>query len=170
MSAPPILAQWDGEYFIPNRNFKKTCDANFVVGQVYKIETVEERSMRSHRRYFAIVNETWKNLPDHLPEQFPTSEHLRKFMLCKIGEAYEQTIVCSSKEEARRTSKTIKTIDDYSIVTLKDNIVIVHTAKSQAFKAMDKKAFKLCSDRILDLCAEMIGVDPEALENHARAA
>lgn len=169
MSAPPILAIWEGDCFRPKANFRKTCDTHFVVGEVYKIETIEERSMKAHRRYFAIVNETWASLPDHLLERFPTPVHLRKYMLIKVGEFIRVEISCDSKKEAARALTTARILDEFCIAEVKENIVIIYKAKSQAFKAMDKKEFKLCTERILDLCSELIGAEPKDLDQHVRS-
>jgi len=126
--------------------------------------------MKAHRRYFAIVNETWKNLPEDLRERFPTSEHLRKYMLIKVGEFIRVEIACDSKREAARAITSARILDEYCVAEVKENIVVIWKAKSQAFKSMDKAEFKLCTDRVLDLCAELIGVEPQELDKHARAS
>jgi hypothetical protein len=60
-----ILMTWDGETMTPlNRTWAGRADKQFVVGETYFVEAMHERSMASHRQYFASLNEAWRNLPE----------------------------------------------------------------------------------------------------------
>lgn len=158
MAALPFT--WTGEAMIPARGFAKRCDAEFIVGVVYHLEAMEERSAASHRHYFAAVNEAWQNLPETMVEQFPTSEHLRKWCLIRAGYHQSRDIVVSSKAEAQRLAAFIKPMDSYAVVVARAAVVTVYTAESQSQKAMGKERFQESKDAVLSLLAAMVGTDP----------
>ena len=162
-----ILFEWDGEAMVPRKGFAKRCDETYVVGEIYRMEVREERSLISHRHFFASVHEAWLNLPEALSERFATPEHLRKYALIKSGFRDERSFACGSKAEARRLAAFMQPFDDYAVVVVRESTVIAYTAKSQSMKAMGKKDFQRSKDAVLGVCAEMIGVQPEALENKA---
>jgi hypothetical protein len=166
-SDEPLLMQWNGEAFAPHRRHYKRIDAEFVIGEVYTFVPYEERSAKSHAHYFACVAEAWKNLPDGLAEQFPTSEHLRKFALIKAGYADSQTFTAASKAEALRLAAFLRPVDGYSIITTEGATVTRWTAKSQSTRAMGGKVFQESKDKVLDVLAAMIEVNRPQLETAA---
>lgn len=168
MSALPF--RWTGEAMEPLRGFQRRADTAFVVGQVYRLDVVEDRSAASHRHFFAAVNEAWSNLPEHLVERFPSPEHLRKWALCKAGFADSRQIVASSKAEAIRLAAFIRPMDEFAVVTVSDAVVTVWTARSQSARAMSKAEFQASKDGVLRVVSELIGVEPDALSKHAEAA
>jgi len=171
MSAAPILFQWTGEAMAPHPRFRRECDASFVVGENYRLAVQEHRSQANHNHYFAAIQEAWMNLPDLMAERFPTTEHLRKYALIKAGYRDERSIVCNSKAEAQRIAAFIKPMDEFAVVTTHEAVVTVWTAKSQSKAAMGKQVFQESKNKVLDVLAEMIGVQPETLtRNVGRAA
>jgi len=159
-----IITRWTGEAFAPLPHFRKRCDMDLVIGEVYRLTIQEERSDVSHRHYFAAVHEAWINLPEDQAERWPSSEHLRKWCLIRAGYSDQRQIVCASKAEAQRVRAFIAPMDDYAIVTAQEAVVTVFTAKSQSTKAMGRKEFQESKQRVLDMLAEMIGVRPAELE------
>lgn len=171
MTAAPILFQWSGEAMVPHPRFRRECDASFVVGENYRLAVQEHRSQANHNHYFAAIHEAWMNLPDLMAEWFPTTEHLRKYALIKAGYRDERSIVCNSKAEAQRLAAFIKPMDEFAVVTTHEAVVTVWTAKSQSKAAMGKQVFQESKSKVLDVLAEMIGVQPETLtKNVGRAA
>ena len=168
MTSLPIMAEWDGEGFRPLPRFRKQCDAEFVVGERYRLETVEERSAASHRAYFATVNEAWANLPEDQADRFPTPTHLRKFALIKCGFADERQIVCRSAAEAVRLSAFIAPMDAYALVVARGPVVTVWCAKSQSLRAMNKDEFLRSQNAVREFIAAMIGVPAETLASPAK--
>lgn len=169
MTGPiPMDFDWDGEAMVPRR--PKLADRYYVVGETYRLAPYEERSMRSHRYYFASVNEAHKNLPDDLAERFPTADHLRKFALIKAGFRDERSIVAGSKAEAQRLAAFIKPMDEYAVVTVREAVITVYTPKSQSVRAMGKKAFRESADKVLDVISAMIGTDSDTLQRNAGQA
>lgn len=161
------IFRWDGESMVPLR--PKLADRDFVIGEAYHLEVVEERSAKSHRHYFASLNEAWQNLPDTALERLPTSEHLRKFALIKTGYHDSKSIVASSKAEAQRFAAFVRPAEEFCIITVEGATVTVFTAKSQSQKAMGKEMFQASKDAVLAYVSALIGVDRQELER-ARAA
>lgn len=147
----------------PAPGFLKRCAEMFVIGQRYVMEALEERSMRSHRHYFALIREAWENLPDEKVERYPTPEHLRKHALIRTGYRQERQFVCSSKAEAQRVAAFIDPMDLYSLVTFREQVVTVYTARSQSTRAMGKDEFQLSKDAVIGWIAQELKVSPEAL-------
>jgi hypothetical protein len=169
MSAPPPLQfEWDGEAMRPLH--QNLADRHFVVGERYQLEVREDRSSASHRHYFSCIAEAHNNLPDHLVEQLPTSEHLRKYALIKTGHADRDSIVCASKAEALRVAAFVRPMNEFAVVTLEGASVTVWTAKSQSIRAMGKAAFEKSKSDVLDFVASLIGTDSATLQRHTNEA
>ena len=139
-------------------------------GETYLLETVLERSSRSHNHYFACLQDGWLNLPDHLAPHFPDAEHLRAYLLIKAGYYTTRTITCADRKEALRVAAFVRPMDDFSIVSTNGNIVQVFTARSQSSRAMRRKEFQESKDAVLNALADMIGVGPKALQDNAGQA
>lgn len=165
---PPIVFDWDGEAMVPRH--PGLADRHYVVGQSYRLIPHEDRSVRSHRHYFACINDAWSNLPEHLAERLPTPDHLRKYALIKAGYRDERSIVAASKAEAQRLAAFMKPMDDYAVIVAREAVVTVYTAKSQSMKAMGKKTFMASKDAVLDVLSQMIGTSREALAKNAQRA
>lgn len=164
----PILFRWQGDGFVPaSSHWAKMADREYVVGELYRMAPVEERSSATHNHFFALVSEAWKNLPEELLAEFPSSEHLRKKLLVKTGYADERSIVCASKAEAQRVAAFIRPMDEYAVVIVREAVVRVYTAQSQSNRAMGKHAFQASKEAVLNALADLLGVEPGEL---ARAA
>ena len=157
----PQWFQWSGDAMVPLN--PKACDRQYVVGERYRLDHVEERSAATHAHFFACVNDAWENLPDNIAARVASPEHLRKFALIRTGYRDERSIVCSSKAEAQRLASFIKPMDDFAIVTTSEATVTVWTAKSQSMRAMGKKEFQASKDAVLDYLARMIGTTADQL-------
>jgi hypothetical protein len=154
----------------PGNYWPVQADKRFVVGMQYRLVEFHDRSETSHRHYFAALHDAWQSLSDEQVERFPTSEHLRKWALIKAGYADERSIVGASKAEAQRIAAFVKPMDDYAVVTAKDAVVTVYTAKSQSMKAMGKRDFEESKQAVLGIVSEMIGVKPDELRRQAGQA
>ncbi|MBK5958055.1 hypothetical protein CCR97_07970 [Rhodoplanes elegans] len=163
-------ARWDGDGFVVLNSFRKRADQDFVVGEVYNLEVVEQRSAKSHRFYFAALTEAWRNLPEHMADQFPNPEALRKWALIKAGYCDERSIVCASKAEAHRVAAFVGPMDEFAVVTVSEAVVSVYTAKSQSMRAMGGKVFNESKQRVLDIVSGLIGTTSVALTSQAENA
>lgn len=171
MSAPaPMPFEWTGEEFRPVGRFRKVCDAAFVVGQKYMLLEHQERSSASHAFFFATLHDMWLSLPDESSERFPTEDHLRRYALIKTGFADCRQMVASSKAEAQRWGAFLRPCDQYAVITVKDCVVTVWTARSQSMKAMGRKDFEASKNAVLDYVAGLLGVEPKQLEREAGKA
>jgi hypothetical protein len=165
-----LPCRWTGEAFEPLPGFRKRADAAFVVGQVYHMEPIEERSARTHKHYFFCINEAWQSMPEDFAERFPTPEALRKFALIKAGFADSRQIVAASKAEALRLAAFIRPMDEYAVVSVSGAVVTVWTAQSQSMRAMGKDRFKASKDGVLAAIEELLDLDPGTLGKQREAA
>ena len=168
----PIVFDWTDEGVMrPKCGFSKLCDKQYVVGESYRLEVVEQRSMQSHNHYFAVVEEAWRNLPETIADRWPTAEHLRKWALVQAGYRDEATFVCKTKAEALRFAAFMRSLEEYAVVVVDRCIVTRCVAKSQSLRAMPGKEFQASKVAVLDVLAKLIGVSSEDLKrNAARAA
>ena len=167
----PLLYRWSGEAMEPaNPRFAREANKAFVVGETYTLEEIEHRSMRSHRHYFAAINDAWENLPERFAGEFPTPEHLRKRALIEAGYRDERTIVASSKAEALRVAAFIRPMDEYALVSVSGAAVVVWTAKSQNLRAMDARTFAQSKEAVLMVLARMLETTPDQLRDNAGRA
>lgn len=164
----PIMFVWTDDGVMRPLH-ARIADREFAVGEKYVLAPYEERSSASHNHAFAWLKEAWQSLPEHLAERFPTSKHLRKWALIRAGYSDSHTIVCSSKAEAVRIAAFIRPMDEFAVVIVQNATVTRYTAKSQSKKAMGAKTFYESKERIMEVVARMIGVEPQELP-HARAA
>jgi hypothetical protein len=156
----PIALIWNGEAFEPaNKFWARKCDERFVVGQNYSMDEIHQRSQASHAHYFATLHDIWQSLPEHMQEQFPTEEHMRKYALIRTGYHTMTQHVCKSNAEADRMAAAIKPYDAYQLVTVKDSIVTVYHALSQDLRSMNKGQFLKSKQDVLDWCGDLIGAE-----------
>ena len=158
----PILFRWNGEAMEPLQRFHNIVNEQFVVGQVYRMDAIEERSQASHSHYFASIHDRWMSLPEQYGGRFPTEAHLRKWALIKAGYHDQRTFVCATKAEAQRMAAWVKPIDEFAVVMVREATVTVYTAKSQSVRAMGKHEFQDSKQRVLDVLDEMLGLIPAA--------
>lgn len=170
MSTAPLHCRWTGDSFTPIGRSAKDADAVFVIGERYTLVEVQDRSMASHRHFFASLYEAWKNLSDEQMERWPTSEHLRAYALIKTGYAAQRQFVAASKAEALRFAAFLRPINEYALITVSDCVVSEWTAESQSCRAMGKQRFNESKQATLDYVAGLIGVSADDLANNAGRA
>ena len=166
----PLWFSWDGESLRPLLRFADRARKQFVVGDKYPMVIHEERSGASHRQYFAAVHEGWSQLPESIAHRWPSSEHLRKWCLVRAGFADEQSIVCSSQEQANEVAAFARPLDGYAVITVKGPVCTVYRAKSQSHRAMNKADFESSKHAVLDLISDLVGIDADTLSKNAGQA
>lgn len=141
----------------------RAADERFVVGEIYRCDVIEERSIATHNHFFAQLHDQWMSLPDHLAVQFPTADTLRKHALIMTGFRRERKFVASSEKEARKLAAFLKpqtSDDDYAIVSLAGTAVVEWKAQSQSRQAMPEKGrFQASKVAVLEYVDEMLGVE-----------
>lgn len=171
MTIPPIKFIWDGESLTPSRQFMaRLADQHLVIGETYTMVEHHERSMKSHNHFFASVAEAWGNLPDHMLDEFPSPEHLRKKALIRKGYCDERSIVCASKAEAMRLAAFMKPMDDYAIIVAREAVVTVYTAKSQKIKAMGARDFQKSKEDVFAFIDGLLNLPAGASQKHTGRA
>lgn len=164
----PVFLKWTGEAFIPEPAFKNLCAAQYAVGEVYPMLPVEERSQSSHNHYFAAVAEGFNNLSEENAKRFPTSEHLRHWALVQCGYCSETNYVMANSKEARKLAAELRRKSPYSVLSIRDNVVIEWEAESQSKAAMKKDPFEKSKRDVLDLVASMARTTPAQLYKEGR--
>lgn len=160
----PMVWMWNGETMEPHRRFVGHANRDFVVGEHYRLNAVEERSLASHNQYFAAVHDRWLSLPDEMVMQFPTEEILRKHALIMTGYRRERKFVASSREEARKLAAWLKADQDgYAIISVHENVVVEWKALSQSLKGMPTKGqFQASKAAVLEWLDGLLGIEAEA--------
>lgn len=169
MISGPIVMRWEGDVMRPLGRFAAEADRRYVIGQAYAMDEIQERSSASHAHYFAVLKEAWQSLPETLTDRFPTPEHLRKFALVKAGFRDERTVLCGSRAEAQRVAAFIAPMDEFAVVSVSGTAVILLTPKSQSMRAMGKTDFEASKAKVLEVIADMLGVEPDRLSSAAGA-
>jgi len=165
MTSPPLAFRWDGEVFRPLR--PKKADEYFAIGEVYWLEESSERSLASHQHQFAWLNAAWTNLPEPLMDTFPTSEHLRKAALIACGWHTQTILDAGNARAAADIARYIRSQDDFISVTVRGKTVTVRKARSQRMHGLDrmsKAEFQKSKDDIIGWVSQLIGVEPDLLE------
>jgi hypothetical protein len=168
--ALPYRYEGEGVFRATRRTFAMRADDQYVIGEVYQMAPVEERSAVSHRHEFAWLREAWMQLPDNLAPVYPTPEHLRKRALIEVGWYNEQAIDAESNAAALRVAAFIRGREEFSVVIVERSTVLVRTAKSQSVRAMGRKDFQDSKTAIMEIVSDLIGVSPDALQRNAGAA
>ena len=166
----PLTFSWDGECMKPLRGFARVADRQFVVGENYTMEVVQQRSSPSHRHYFACINEAFANLPESQAGRFASPDHLRKWALIRAGFRQETKYVAQSKAEALRFGSFLRSLDEFALVDVSGKVATLYTAKSQSYAEMSRKEFQQSKDAVLDVIAQLINVSKDELTASAGKA
>ncbi len=167
----PTVYRWNGVAMLPKAESLPLCIRQFTVDEEYRLTVEEERSVASHKHYFAAVHEAWQNLPEHLASHFPTAERLRHWCLVKCGYAAEQNIVLETMRDAERFAEYVAEYrGDDTFVKREGNVIKIWTAKSQSTRAMDKDEFQVSKSAVLELLSDMIGTSVTELKKNAGKA
>lgn len=162
--------RWANGGFFPTTRFSERAREEFVDGAVYWMGVDPERTERSHNHEFAWVAEAWRSLPDAIAADYPNPEMLRKKALIATGWCNIKDHACASRAEAQRLARALQAeLDEYVVVIVRDDVVRVCRAKSQAKNRMKAAQFQQSKTDILRWISDLLGVDPESL-SRARAA
>lgn len=168
MSAAPLTYSYegDGEFRAVGPAMQRRADDHFVVGQRYQLTEHEDRSMRSHNHYFALIGEAWQSMPDHLIDEYPSPEHLRAKMLIKAGYANHADFVCTDRRDVMNV-RALALRNPYAVVSVNDGVVRVFEPQSQSRKAMGKQRFAESKEAVLNAIADLLQANPDDLRGAA---
>jgi len=162
MSVASLLQyRWLGDKMVPLDRCLSLARQQFEDGEVYTLQ--RGRSDKSHSHEFAWLHDAWQSLPEDIADEYPTIEHLRKRALIQAGFYDEEILDIGSKAGAERMYRREKARDDFALVILRGNYVVVRTAKSQSRRAMGGADFQASKTAIMEIIAGMISVAPDAL-------
>ncbi len=165
----PVPCIWNGEAFVPLRQFAVRCAEQFKIGERYRMVEFDDASSASRNHYFAALHEAWLNLPHDVAGEFMNEDHFRKWCLIRTGYFDERKIVCVSPAEALRVATDFT--GDYDMVLVEGRVVVIRTAKTQKSRVMGAKDFQVSKTAVLDYAASLIGVTVDTLaKNAGRAA
>lgn len=163
-----LLFIWQGDGFTPaSPHWQRHADEQLVVGERYFLEVRHERSTATHAHQFAWLHDAWLNLPERLSDLYPTPEHLRKRALIDAGYYNETAVDCGSNAAAVRVAAMARALDDFAVAIVRGPTVLVRRAKSQSYRAMDRKEFQASKAAIMETIAAMIGTNIEHLQRSA---
>lgn len=167
----PVPMIWKDGVFTPATSYQaKRCAEHFQEGQRVFLVEHQERSTQSHQHFFASLRDAWLNLPEDIAHEFPTVEKFRATGLISTGFYHERRVLCASPEEAQRVAAFIAPINELAIVSVHGCAVVERTAKSQSYRAMDKKEFRASKDAVLAWAWALCGVDAETGNREAGRA
>jgi hypothetical protein len=170
---------------VPQPRYDNVAKRQFADGETYTLQPVEERSMASHRQYFAAINDAWHNLPERLfyltdkdgkfrldehdqkIVRWPTPEHFRKDLLIMANWCDVKEFPMPTHERALELGKWIRPEAEYAKIEIVGNMVVVKRAKSQSLAAMKKQAFEDSRRDVLALAEAMTGTPVKTMMKEA---
>jgi hypothetical protein len=150
---------------VPQR--PELAERQFVPDHKYLLEAHHERSHQRHKAYFASLHEAWSSLGS---DQWPTSEHLRKWALIKTGWRDERVFACDSSAQAERMAVWLRPFDTFAVIAVDGLLVRVWTAVSQSYKTMARDDFNQSMEDVLTEVAALLGVPTDILKAQGELA
>ena len=155
----PLIYMGDGDFRASSPYHIRRCNQLYGQGELVTVEAISERSMASHRHYFAEVEDLWETLPETLAGDFPSSTSLRKFALIKAGYCKQRRLVLPTHEDAKEAALMINELDSYALCDVAGCTLTVWVARSQSLKAMGREEFEKSKADVLDVIRKLIGPD-----------
>lgn len=108
------------------------------IGDILKAKALDERNVLHHRKFFALINVVFDNMPEQYDRHFPTRDDLRHELIKRAGFYNEYTDLKGKKQ---------------------------FRAESMSFDNMSQKRFEELYDRVLDVVVKWFAFDREILES-----
>lgn len=166
------------------RNYEmRWCDDNLIDGAEYwvTIKPISYRGSGFEKAYHIAVNRAFSNMPENeFKDHFPTADHFRHYLLCKLGYCTHDMVGPFETEEAAQaeTGKRRRTKggrqDTYILTTRKGTMVNIYESWSQAHDSTtlspihNKEEFVKSAHAVLDHLAEMLGCTRDELMEDTR--
>jgi hypothetical protein len=163
----PILVVRVDNSLVPLPRFQRMFDEIYAVNEEYPIIVSEERSMASHRGYFAQIKEAYNNLAEEYANGFPSPEHLRAAALVEAGYCTEANYVMDSPKEAKHLGIMLRKLSPLAIIRISGNVVKHFEAESQSVNAMKKERFEASKKAVLDIVSSMARTTTTELRKNA---
>ena len=169
--AKEIPAIWNGMAFVPDGNSARDAACrSYRMGQPVTLFVMQERTERTHNHQFAWLDDAVENMPERFDGEpwAASAEHLRKYALISTGFFNVKSIATDGQAEAERWAAVMQSLDPFSVVAIRGDVVHLFTAQSQSMKAMGKERFQRSKTAILNFVANIIGTTPEELARKGR--
>jgi len=163
----PILMVRVDNSLVPLPRFQRMFDEMYAVGEEHAVAISEERSMSSHRGYFAQIKEAYDNLAEEYANGFPSPEHLRAAALVEAGYCTEANYVMDSPKEAKALGIALRRMSPLAIIRISGNVVKHFEAESQSCAAMKREKFEASKRAVLQIVASMARTTPAELKKNA---
>lgn len=124
----------------------------------------QPRSSDDHRRFFGLVKAAFEQWPEGNEFQPDNAEHLRAFLLCKVG--HRNTTVIETEEPASAVlvvEAAFRAASSYAFVRPYGAGLAVYAPKSISWDEMDQKKFWPIRDAVSAVIEQVIGVSADQL-------
>lgn len=136
---------------VPEPRFNALCARQYQLDDGYVLIPFEHRSTRSHNHLFAAIGNAWDSLPEAWTSRFPTSEHLRKWLLVQVGHADHSEYAFDTAKDAMLFARGLRRFDQYAVIKVSGGVVDVWVARSLSRQAVPtKEEFQKIKDGVLD--------------------
>lgn len=123
-----------------------------------------EHSDKARRRFFAIMEDAYQNMPANWRPLILSKEHLRKYILCQVGHCDTIATDCDTPEAAERVAALAKHIDTFAVTEIRGQIVVTMTARSIRKRGCPKAVFMPIAQASYDYLRQTFGYDPDQSE------
>lgn len=121
-----------GNAFIPADTESQIKAHKISQGETVQCKSIDQRNYMHHKKFFALIQLCFENLPEKYADHFPTPEHLREELIKLAG--------------WKEHHKDFRGND-------------VYRAKSIAFDKMGQEEFEKLYSKVLDLVCRLIGIE-----------
>ena len=157
----PLVYEGAGRFVAPNAYWRALCDERFEKNYRYVFVPQLERSWKSHKHFFASIQEAWSNLPERYVKDYPSPEHLRKSALVACGYYTQRQFVCAKGSEALKLAAFLREDKDtFAIIGVHDTTVVERRPLSQSVKTMGREKFQASKTDVMSYAWGIVGVDP----------
>lgn len=164
----PLACRYNGDGFDVLPRFRKQADEQYVVGQVYILDPIDEHQSGRDKAFHASFREIWKNLPENSPYAKLKCDDFRRFCLIKTDFYVETIVTMQTEKDAKSIVPVMQDCGEFCIVNVTDAVVTRWKAKSQKIRGpMDKEERKESYRAVLDFASALIKSTPEEVERNA---
>lgn len=125
-----------------------------------------KRSKKSHRFVFQAIQRAFENWPHTATFQPRNAEHLRAYLLLKVGHIHESELpigAMSPEYVARLLLTFVRTVHADATAVQRGKKVVAIWPRSMSYKELGKVEFDRLSTRICDEIEAIVGVDCQTL-------
>ena len=169
MSDQMFVAGYVGKgTFVAFRRHRSAIEKMYKRGDRVIIEIYAPRSAAWEKKFFALVNTAWQNLPADIQENFPSPSDLRKWALIETGHFHERRGVFASNAKAQEFMMASRPADDYVLFSNNGAVLVERRPRSMRRDSMNREEFNKAADDVIACLAKLLGVSQSELESSQR--